>query len=285
MIYVQRCSGINLRQDDQLNIKAECKKVAPAYVRRTDRFIQLGILGIAGLAQQGALEPNTPLIMTSGQGNLAVFKRLCVQRYVEQVPPNPVDFINSLSNTAGFYIAKYLGLASKNLNLAQQGFVVENALLLAKAHLDSGQYSQLLLGGVDEKPEADSLPHRYLDLDPKQAIGEGANWLLLSAHEQGAIATIELVIETFSLAEILVYLAEYANFEQLAFSQRIPLECVKQLSQTLAKPLFNCQDNYDFYETNILFVMNSFIRQGSGRLAYIDYFSGDYRVVWIRSTR
>lgn len=284
MIYVQRCSGINLRQDDQLNIKAECKKVAPAYVRRTDRFIQLGILGIAGLAQQGPLEPNTPLIMTSGQGNLAVFRRLCEQRYVEQMPPNPVDFINSLSNTAGFYIAKYLGLKSKNLNLSQQGFIVENALLMAKASLDSGRHDQLLLGGVDEKPAAESLPHRYLGLDLKQAIGEGAHWLLLSANEQGAIATIEVVPEAFGLAEMIAYLRKNANFEQLTFSQRISLAALEQLREELAKPLFSCREAYDFYETNILFVMNSFIQQASGRLAYIDYLNGDYRIVWLNVT-
>ncbi len=284
MMYVQRCSGFNLRQDDSLNIKAECKQVAPAFVRRTDRFIQLGILGIAGIIQQGKLDSNTPLIMTSGQGNLAVFRRLCVQRYVEKVPPNPVDFINSLSNTAGFYIAKYLGLESKNLNLAQHGFVVENALLMAQASLNSGQSRQILLGGVDEKPDAANLPHQYLDLNLNQRIGEGANWLLISNAKQGAIATIEVVQEIFSLSEVIAYLRKLPNVEHIALSQRIPIEGVEQLTQLLAKPRFNCRANYDFYETNILFVVNSFIQEGSGFLFYIDYFNGCYRLVCVQST-
>jgi hypothetical protein len=283
MIYVHRTSSFNLRQNETLDIKIECKKVAPAFVRRTDRFIQLGLLGVAGIAKFGDIDVNTALFMTSGQGNLAVFNRLCFQRYVEQVPPKPVDFINSLSNTAGFYIAKYLGLESKNLNLAQHGFVVENALLLVKASLDTGQETQILLGGVDEKPEQKSLPHSYLDVATNQAIGEGSNWMLMNNKEQDAVASIEVITSVLDGSKLIDYIIKQSDITHIALSQRINEDHAKQLILTMGKPMFNCLDMYDFYETNMLFVVNSYIEHKDGLLAYIDYFDGDYRVVLIQS--
>ena len=89
------------------------------------------------------------------------------------LPPKPVDFINSLSNTAGFYIAKYLELESKNLNLTQQGFAIENGFLLADASLKTKQEETILLGGVDEGVEQSNNSYRYLGLSANTPIGEG----------------------------------------------------------------------------------------------------------------
>ncbi|WP_375320903.1 hypothetical protein [Aliivibrio logei] len=183
MMYVHCVSSVNIKQDQDVDVKAECKKVAPSFVRRTDRFIQLGLLGVSGIKNQQELDKNTALFMVSGQGNLSVFNRLCQQRYVEKTPPKPVDFINSLSNTAGFYIAKYLELESKNLNLAQQGFAIENGFLLADASLKTKQEETILLGGVDEGVEQSNNPYGYLGLSANTPIGEGSNWMLLSANK------------------------------------------------------------------------------------------------------
>ncbi|MGF1876935.1 hypothetical protein L4D77_16595 [Photobacterium frigidiphilum] len=290
MMYIHRVSTLNIKQNETFDIKAECKKVASAYIRRTDRFIQLGLLGVSGLLKVssginlGDIDKNTAVFMVSGQGNLAVFSRLCHQRYVEEVPPKPVDFINSLSNTAGFYIAKYLGLESKNLNLAQQGFVVENALLLADANLRTGQETHVLLGGIDEKPEDKTLPHSYLNLPINQAIGEGSNWILLSAKQQDALASIEVSSQEFDSTTIVEYIKNQSGITHVVFGQRMPQNMCEQLRTQINIPLFDCFDHYDFYETNILFVLNRYIEKEQGCLAYIDYFNNVYRVILVTNT-
>lgn len=284
MMYVHCVSSVNIKQDQDVDVKAECKKVAPSFIRRTDRFIQLGLLGVYGIKEQQEVDKDTALFMVSGQGNLSVFNRLCQQRYVEEVPPKPVDFINSLSNTSGFYIAKFLGLESKNLNLAQQGFVVENALLLADASLRNQQEKSILLGGVDERVEQSSNPHGYLDLSEDTEIGEGSNWMLLSASKSGAKARIDVLPQQFDQQSLLAYVTSLLTTQaffatHVAFGQRVSNDLITCVMDVVPSELFDCQPVCDFYETNQLYALNLFIEEQRGSLLFIDGFEGKYRVI------
>lgn len=284
MMYVHCVASVSIKQDQDVDVKAECKKVASGFVRRTDRFIQLGLLGVSGIKEQQELDKNTALFMVSGQGNLSVFNRLCQQRYVEKMPPKPVDFINSLSNTAGFYIAKFLGLESKNLNLAQQGFVVENALLLADASLKNQQEQNILLGGVDERVEQSTDPHGYLDLSEDTVIGEGSNWMLLSASKNGAKAKIDVLPQQFNQQSLLAYLTSLLTTQaffatHVAFGQRVSNDLITCVKDVVPSDLFDCQPVCDFYETNQLYALNLFIEEQQGSLLFIDGFEGRYRVI------
>lgn len=279
MMYVHHFSTVNIQQDQEVDIKSECKKVAPSFVRRTDRFIQLGLLGVSGIKHQCNIAKETALFMASGQGNLSVFNRLCQQRYVEQVPPKPVDFINSLSNTAGFYIANYLGLKSKNINLAQQGFVVENTLLLAKASLLTQQEQQILVGGVDERSDVSNQPHDYLKLPNGSSLGDGSNWMLLNRHRVGAIAAIDLHNQLFDEQALRLYLAENRIFSHVAFGYRIHGELINAMVDEMDYQYFNYQQHCDFYETNALFALNLFMEKQKGHLVFIDNFESKYRVI------
>jgi len=124
MIYIHKVGSLNLKEGETYDIKEALKEATGKPFRRTDRFIQMVLLGAHRAVGDTRLDPETALYMASGQGNLAVFNRLRDQQYVLKQPPKPVDFINSLSNTAGFYAAQLLGLHGKNLNLNQHGFVV-----------------------------------------------------------------------------------------------------------------------------------------------------------------
>ncbi|WP_394135074.1 hypothetical protein [Aliivibrio fischeri] len=284
MMYVHCTASVNIKQDQPIDVKAECKKVASSFVRRTDRFIQLGLLGVSGIKEQQVLDKNTAIFMVSGQGNLSVFNRLCQQRYVEKMPPKPVDFINSLSNTAGFYIAKYLELESKNLNLAQQGFVVENALLLADASLKTKQEKCILLGGVDEKVDASNSPYDYLDLPLNTPLGEGSNWMLLSADDDGAQAIVDIVPKQFNQQMLFAYIALLVSTSHVAFGQRVPNEVIDDIQRFFPYSLFEYSDKCDFYETNILYALNQFIEQQQGSLLFIDRFEEQYKIIIVKTT-
>ncbi|WP_156102006.1 hypothetical protein [Vibrio diazotrophicus] len=278
MMYIQQVSSFYVHRDLSVDIKQECKQVAPSYIRRTDRFIQLGILGVSGIK---GVSTNTALYLVSGQGDLSVFCRSCEQRYIEKTPPKPVDFINSLSNTAGFYISKYLGLDSSNLNLSHQGFVVENALRLSDAKLRLNRESQILLGGIDELPSETSSLHRYLDLNDDVIIGEGSNWLLLSQEENNALAQVVHVSEMMDYDGFTRYLDSIVEPSYVAMSDRMDEVSRAKVMACEYLELFDVA--CDFYETNMLYTINQFVETRVGILQLINFLDGKYCVTKIKT--
>ena len=279
MIYIHKTGSVNLREGEELDVKAAWKVVSPKMIRRTDRFIQLSLLGAYDAIGEEVLEKETALYMASGQGNLAVFKRLRDQRYIHKLPPKPVDFINSLSNTAGFYVAQFFDLFGKNLNVSRQGLVVENILLLAQVDLELGKEKQILLGGVDELQEPASFTKRTLGVSDDTLLGEGSNWMLLSAQKEGALASLDVVKKQMSLTEVKAYLKDVDSSCQIAFGQRCSAEMIDKILEEKGSQSVMFQASCGFYETAALQTLNSFIREGEGELFYIDAFEENFRVI------
>lgn len=279
MIYIQQVGIINFKEDQLVDIKSECKKVAPKFIRRTDSFIQLAILGVEQIQRQSIIPNDTALYLTSGQGNTGVFQRLCEQRFIEKSPPKPVDFINSLSNTAGFYIAQFLALNSKNCNLANHGFVVEMALLLAECDLNLGQQSSVLLGGVDQRLQPKLVAKDTLGINHHCTLGAGSNWMLLNARKENALASVVVSPKTFNLDEVVEFIAKDSCNAQLAFALRTPESAINYLLLNGNKTRFFYEDDVGFYETVVLYVLNRFVQNEVGKLIFIDYFEGRYRLL------
>ncbi|KJY81665.1 hypothetical protein TW81_17295 [Vibrio galatheae] len=277
-MYIHQISSYYTHRNSVVDIKQVCKKVAPNYIRRTDRFIQLGILGVSDITD---LASHTALYLVSGQGDLAVFNRSCEQRYIDKTPPKPVDFINSLSNTAGFYLSKYLGLDSENLNLSHHGFVVENALRLAQAKLNLERDKQILLGGIDECPDDMTSPLNYLGLSDEVQIGEGSSWLLLNQEQSGALARIVDVSATMSLDGLKHYLDSVDEPCYVAISDRIDDSLHSDIHKHTQLELLDIE--CDFYETKSLYVINQFIASKRGTLRHINYIDGKYCVMVIKT--
>ncbi len=279
MIYIQQVALINHQQPEDVDVKAICKKVAPKFVRRTDRFIQLGILGVAQIQDKQAISENTALYLTSGQGNISVFKRLCDYRFIEKSPPKPVDFINSLSNTAGFYIAQFLGLNSKNNNLYNHGFVVEMALTLASSDLKLKKEQQILLGGVDQLFEPAEIAKQYLGLKPDVELGEGSNWMLLNREKENALASLEIITQSMNLQQVKAFMRSVEGDYQVAFALRCSELDINELMAKAEQTRFTYEQRVGFYETVALYALNNFIQTEKGLLLFIDYFEGQFRLI------
>lgn len=279
MIYIHKTGSVNAQYGEELDVKAAWKAVSPKMIRRTDRFIQLSLLGAYEAIGNSVLEKSTALYMASGQGNLAVFKRLRDQRYINKQPPKPVDFINSLSNTAGFYVAQFFDLYGKNLNVSRQGLVVENTLLLAQVDLELGKEEQILLGGVDELQEPVSFTKRTLGVSDNTLLGEGSNWMLLSAQEQGALASVDVVKKQMNITEVKEYLQGVNSAYKIAFGQRCSKEIIDEIldSNAIERSLY--QVPCGFYETAALYTVNRFIKEGEGELVFIDTFDDSFRLI------
>ncbi|HET7370364.1 MAG TPA: hypothetical protein VFK45_05955 [Gammaproteobacteria bacterium] len=148
-------------------------------IRRIDRFIQLALLGSARCASGQTLQPDCGIYLGSGIGPIG--NNIETQRQLIQRgdTPKPVNFINTLGASAGFYAARNLGLAGQNLFISRRGASFEAALGAAIADLAVGAAPQALVGVVEEValPLNDHRQRQNLAADAP--LAEGSHWLLL----------------------------------------------------------------------------------------------------------
>ncbi len=279
MIYVHSTGSVNRKEGEELDVKAQWKAVSPSMIRRTDRYIQLALLGAYQAVGEKKLDKETALFMASGQGNLAVFKRLRDQRYIHKQPPKPVDFINSLSNTSGFYVAQYFDLHGKNLNVSRLGFVAEMTLLLAQNDLELGKEEQVLLGGVDELQEPAAFTRRTLGIADETLLGEGSNWMLLSREHEGALASVDVAKQKMALAEVKAHLQSMNPACKVAFGFRCTEAMIAEILEGEERERFMYDAACGFYETRTLYALNTFIKEGEGELLFINVYEENFRVI------
>lgn len=147
--------------------------------RRIDRFIQLALLGSARCVAGQALQTDCGLYIGSGLGpmsnNIASLEQLVRGREL----PKPFNFINTLGSSAGFYVARNLGLTGQNVFVSRRQASFEALLSAALADLESGVLPQALVGVVEEVtlPLADQRERQ--GLTPDLPLAEGSHWLLL----------------------------------------------------------------------------------------------------------
>ena len=257
-------------------LKTACGKV----YRRTDHFIQLAIIG-AHKAVNGYELPNqTAIYITSGQGNISVFGRVCKQSRLRKLLPRPVDFINLQSNTAGFYVAAHLGLNGKNLFLSHHHFPVQMAMLAAQNDVQLGKQKAVLIGGVDEWITKQELAGRLLGVDKTTALGEGSNWMLIGAEAENEIGTFEMSPKALDKEQLHRLLSSAAAGTYLAFSKHFSDgEATKTMNMHTECRRYHYENSCGYYETLPLYVLNRFLLQKKGRLIHIDVNEERYMVM------
>ncbi len=281
MIYIHSISGYNAVPGKETDdIKAALKIATGKVFRRTDRYIQLALLG--AYKSRENIQPDSALFIASGEGNLSVFNRLRNQRFIDHQPPRPVDFINSLSNTAGFYVAQYLNLNGKNLFLSHHGFPVQMALLLAENDLKLKKQKQILLGGVDELLEPVAYSKKFLGICDDTILGEGSNWLTVSTQKKGALASVETMTEELSREGAINFIRSLDTNSQVAFGMRTKPEDLTAFMKSTPCRRFDYESTCGYYETVPFYVMRHFIERERGQLTFIDSFEKRYRVTTLR---
>lgn len=282
MIYLHAAGSYNIPPASEADTKAELKALTGKVFRRTDHFIQLSLLGAHKAVGTSSLPSDTAVYMTSGQGNLSVFNRVRDQKFLEHQLPKPVDFINMLSNSAGFYVAQHLGLNGKNLFLSHHGFPSEMSIIMAVNDLRLGKVSQALVGGVDEMTPPESLGQKILGICDEMPLGEGSNWLLLNTEGEGALASLEVVPRTMDETELTGFLRDSEPEAMVAFGMRWREEECDALLSEVARPRFAYEAECGFYETNPLFALTHFLQSSKGTLLFADKFEDEYMLIKIR---
>ncbi|HEY1992110.1 MAG TPA: hypothetical protein VGH71_06570 [Gammaproteobacteria bacterium] len=169
-----------LREGEPLpSLDTALREVCREHFRRIDRFIGLALLGSGRCAQGRALAADCGLYLGSGlgpmAGNIACQEQLIRDREL----PMPFDFINTLGNSAGYYVAKNLALSGQNLFISRPGANFEAVLEAALVDLESGVLRQALVGVVEEATEPFAEHRRRQGLPADLPVAEGSHWLLL----------------------------------------------------------------------------------------------------------
>lgn len=117
--------------------------------RRIDRLIFQALLGAAAIKEH--IRSDCGLYLASRHPArptmIALLEAVCVQHK----QPKPFEFVNSVSNAAGFHVAQQLGLEGPNLFIGGGPRAWSQLLGLAQVDLHDGVVSQALLLMVDEQ--------------------------------------------------------------------------------------------------------------------------------------
>lgn len=117
--------------------------------RRIDRLIFQALLG--GALIKADIRSDCGLYLASHHPArptmIALLESVCVQHK----QPKPFEFVNSVSNAAGFHVAQQLGLEGPNLFIGAGAKVWSQLSNLARLDLQDGVVSQALLLVVDER--------------------------------------------------------------------------------------------------------------------------------------
>ena len=102
------------------SLEAALEPLLKERFRRADRFIQLALLGSASCAQGQDLQPGCGLYLASATGPMGNNITLQEQLVRDRLLPKPFNFINTLGSSAGYYVAKNLGISGPNLFISRR---------------------------------------------------------------------------------------------------------------------------------------------------------------------
>ncbi|HQQ74873.1 MAG TPA: beta-ketoacyl synthase N-terminal-like domain-containing protein [Pseudomonadales bacterium] len=195
--HYSKAVGDTVLNDALPPLKELVKETTGESVRRVGRFIQLALIGAGRCltlfnSKQKTLPADTAVYLTSGRGDLEITLDVLVQMVEHGLPPKPLSFINTVSNSACFYIAKHFGIRGRNQFVTRRHAPLECALQLAALDLHTNAVQTALVGSVDICTEPLADHRKRLDVAEDTTVGEGSHWFLLTddSHADTALATI-----------------------------------------------------------------------------------------------
>jgi hypothetical protein len=177
-------------------LKELVKDTTGESVRRVGRFIQLALIGAGRCLQQHKAPVATGVYLTSGRGDLEITLDVLEQMVEHGLPPKPLSFINTVSNSACFYLAKHFGLHGRSNFVTRRRAPLESILQLAALDIDNGATQTALVGSVDICTAPLTDHRRRLAVPEQTPVGEGSHWFLLAheAYPAAALATVDNIL-------------------------------------------------------------------------------------------
>ena len=201
-------------------IKAEVSRYTQIHFRRANRFVLIALAGACRCVQGHLLDPRTAVYLTTENGNLGDTETVLTQVYHRHEFPMPYNFINTMSNTASFYVAQSLALPGRNVTFSSKQLSFERGLELALCDMDAGATETALVGGADEACFSKAQFETKFQLPfAHYAMVEGSSWLLLRKEAAGALGAIRppATFETLEAAATWVGRQSFSGTVRLAY--------------------------------------------------------------------
>lgn len=178
VIAASHISGCASTTDKQLKIALQQWLQAP---RRVDRLILQSLLAAAVIQQH--VQADCGLYVASTFPARTTMASLLNTVCAEQRQPKPFEFVNSVSNAAGFHIAQQLKLNGPNLFISAGAQVWQQLSMLAACDLASGSIQQALLVCCDEDEQGFNAQALLLE-GHSTPLALGSDFVSLSAGIQ-----------------------------------------------------------------------------------------------------
>jgi hypothetical protein len=199
---------------DIKEIKAEVSRHFEIHFRRANRFVLICLAGVCHCVEGHVLPKNTAVFLTTENGNLGDTETVLQQIYHKHEFPMPYNFINTMSNTASFYVSQSLGLLGRNITFSSKLLSFERGLELLRCDLLSGTIDTALLGGADEACfSRQQFEAKFARPYAAYNMVEGSGWLLIKSARDGAHGHIRH-LESFDRLEETVKWIAGQSFEQ-----------------------------------------------------------------------
>ena len=200
----------------------------PERIRRIDRYIQLCVAGGLNCVAGRSLPADTGVYLSTNSG--AISTPSATMRHIQQQGelPKPLHFVNTLSNSAGYYLTRLLQLNGNTVMVSDSETSFEAALLHAGMDLLAGRISTALVGAFDDiaMPIAHQLERMQAPADTT-SVYEGSHWLLLERDSndlpQAQRQAVGLPCYLNGAEQLAQWLTEHPGLPvQLSFSPNAP---------------------------------------------------------------
>jgi len=193
-MFIHNASAYVTETADVKTLKEELKRHTDTYFRRISKFVLLALIGACSCAARRPLEQDTAIYLTTENGNLADTESVLSQIYRRHSLPLPFNFINTMANTASFYIAQGLGLCGRNISVSSQNLSFERGLELLKTDMDLRFVRHALIGLVDEATASASHFAASSGVDSARVNQiDRSCWLYASTESDGAIGEVTAI--------------------------------------------------------------------------------------------
>ena len=192
-MYIHAMSPFICDPVDEIDgLKADLKNYTNFFFRRVNKFILLSLLGVHRCLHNREFDKSIAVFLATENGNLGDTENVLHQMYRENSFPKPFNFINTMSNTASFYVAQSLKSLGRSITVSSKNVSFERALGLAMVDFKLGQIKEALVGGVDEAViSREYFVKKYDQSYHDIKLVEGSSWLYCTADSAGALGKVD----------------------------------------------------------------------------------------------
>jgi hypothetical protein len=170
-------------------------------VRRISRFMQLALIGAGRCARGSKIPADTAVYLASSRGDLEITVDVMNHVFRDGQSPKPLSFVNTVSNSAAFYVAKCLKLDSRSSFVCSRYLAFEDALQLALVDFQLGAISSALIGTVDCAVLPLHAHRQRLELDNITPLAEASHWLWLTRDATESTGISQNIADVYSASD------------------------------------------------------------------------------------